>query len=395
MKKSKSFSDSFDKTQYDPGTDDYAVESLLKNSGESLKVFIRRTMDIEVSKGVIRKDYYELLELSLIFLGGKLTKTKPNIFHRPGADHHARWMSKAIYALKIFLFRKQFPLTARQKIGFAEFCVFVVRHHIKVWFQCPSPTRAASLDLQFLKDMIHSIGSDKKLANAIIDKFSGHLWYLSEENIGMAFFDKDLPLDIKRKMVTKLCLPEMESDSSELTSSDESDILGVPSTSKTQKCELSQSPLPDEWDEDFEMDSGTDTESDEERVSRNSDEIYVLCERRIVVGSSEIIKTFLKKDLSDFVTKKTIQFFRRFQISPKFLKTDPLLWTEDQDYINGTNIVKNLKITNDTAERGVKILSDFLSLLSKDETETSYILQVVSESRKEFPSVNIKDLAAA
>lgn len=52
-----------------------------------------------------RDDYQELLILSLIFLGGHTGV--PPTFRAPGPTHHARWMSKAIYALKIFLFQDQ------------------------------------------------------------------------------------------------------------------------------------------------------------------------------------------------------------------------------------------------------------------------------------------------
>lgn len=44
-----------------------------------------------------RDDYREFLELVLIFLGDIKNPT----FKKPGATHHARWMSKCIYSLKI------------------------------------------------------------------------------------------------------------------------------------------------------------------------------------------------------------------------------------------------------------------------------------------------------
>jgi len=55
-----------------------------------------------------RDDYRELLELAVIFLGG--TPTRGISFLYPGTIHHARWMSKAIYSLKIFIFHNQFKL---------------------------------------------------------------------------------------------------------------------------------------------------------------------------------------------------------------------------------------------------------------------------------------------
>ena len=45
-----------------------------------------------------RCDYREFLELVVVSLGGKVEGFK---FKLPGADHHARWMSKVIYYLKI------------------------------------------------------------------------------------------------------------------------------------------------------------------------------------------------------------------------------------------------------------------------------------------------------
>jgi len=61
----------------------------------------------QLRKPYNRDDYRELLELlAVIFLGG----TRGISFQYPGAMHHTRWMSKpkAIYSLKIFIFRKQF-----------------------------------------------------------------------------------------------------------------------------------------------------------------------------------------------------------------------------------------------------------------------------------------------
>src|ERR1700761_184969 len=56
-----------------------------------------------------RDDYRELLELTITVLGGCLRRGFK--FICPGAIHRARWMALVIYAIKIFLFRKQFPLS--------------------------------------------------------------------------------------------------------------------------------------------------------------------------------------------------------------------------------------------------------------------------------------------
>ena len=56
----------------------------------------------------LRHDYLELATLTLLFLGGTLPESIKNATIKdPGAIHHARWMSKAIYTMKIALFRNQ------------------------------------------------------------------------------------------------------------------------------------------------------------------------------------------------------------------------------------------------------------------------------------------------
>ena len=47
-----------------------------------------------------REDYRELLMLAIVCLGGEVPSFQ---FRLPGPDHHARWMSKVIYTLKIKL----------------------------------------------------------------------------------------------------------------------------------------------------------------------------------------------------------------------------------------------------------------------------------------------------
>ena len=59
-----------------------------------------------------RDDYKEFLELVLIFLGeipGRGVR-----FMTPGAMHHACWMSKVIYSLKVWMFHSQFVLMPRE-----------------------------------------------------------------------------------------------------------------------------------------------------------------------------------------------------------------------------------------------------------------------------------------
>ncbi|XP_055838250.1 uncharacterized protein LOC129906492 [Episyrphus balteatus] len=82
-----------------------------------------------------RNDYKEFLHLVLIFVGvldGSVVG-----FRTPGATHHARWMAKAIYSLKIFMFRSQFKMSNEKRNALGDICVFIVKIYCKAWFNAP------------------------------------------------------------------------------------------------------------------------------------------------------------------------------------------------------------------------------------------------------------------
>ena len=65
-----------------------------------------------------RGDYLELLNLCIVFLGESTTTSEFNVkFMTPGATDNARWMGKAIYCLKIYLFQGKYFITAKEKKG--------------------------------------------------------------------------------------------------------------------------------------------------------------------------------------------------------------------------------------------------------------------------------------
>ncbi|KAL4104535.1 hypothetical protein QTP88_019830 [Uroleucon formosanum] len=206
-----------------------------------------------------RDDCRELLELTVIFLGGIL----PNGIHfkKPGSIHHARWMAKAIYSLKIYLFREQFRLTVKEETALRNICIFIIRLYIKSWFDAPSAIKAPFQDLTFIKNLLNYIAIDKDTSQIAIKKFCSHLWYLSAELCGFAFFDEAVSIDTKRKMVKAL---NNEKSTSEMLSTTQRII----------------SP-------------------------KNANEL-------------------LEKEIEDFVCVKTNNLFKRFAIQHRFFKTRPV-----------------------------------------------------------------------
>lgn len=150
-----------------------------------------------------RHDYKELLELSLRFI----SEEAPTItqFHLPGATSHARFMAKAIYCYKMFMFRDQFTMTARELNGIRSICIFLTRIYVQYWFNCVYAVEAPRRDLELIKDSINFF--DKRVSSALLEKFRNHLWYLSEEAIGIAFFDSEIPVEVLILRRLRLWLP--------------------------------------------------------------------------------------------------------------------------------------------------------------------------------------------
>lgn len=140
----------------------------MKNDLEEILKFIKTNL-VEQP----REDYRELLELIIIFLGG--IPPRGIFFHVSGTIHHARWIAKTIYNLKIFLFCDEFKLTMKERNAFSDICLFIVSIYIQVWFCVPLAVEAPNHDLQFLKKLIHYQTVDSVVSCIILRKFTNHL----------------------------------------------------------------------------------------------------------------------------------------------------------------------------------------------------------------------------
>lgn len=220
----------------------------------------------------------------------------------------------------MFLFRNEFKLTAKELNSIRSTCIFLTRVYVKYWFGCEQAIEAPRRDLQLIKDAIDYF--DKRVSAVLLDKIKNHLWYLSEEAVGLALFDSEVSLETKRKMVKAM----------EKTEDDD---------------------LP--------------------------------CSKKFETTIEDIMK-LKDKDLSYFVTSKTKRLFVRLEISSNFLQFDPSSWNEIADYSSGLQICKNLSVVNDPAERAVKLITDFNRALTYDENDKQYLLQIVEYYRQKFPS---------
>lgn len=275
-----------------------------------------------------RDDYCEILELSIIFLGG--VPPKGIKFRYPGAIHRARWMARAIYSIKMWLFRSQYeplqPGGGSRKSHRSSYkeqvwhhlknvCLFVTAVYLKYWIESPLSTAAPRNDLALLCSL--SIYPDKEIANAATAAFQRHLWYLSEVLVGFGFFDDGVSIEEKKLMVLAL------------------------------------------------------------RESQGSDELL----KRI-----EPFEKPLTKALHDFVTTTTRRFFQVLGLSEDFLQLEPSAWNSDEAYIKNQKIAQSVAVVNDLAERGVALMQEFNSSITRNEEQKQYLLQVIENHRTKFPA---------
>jgi len=179
---------------YNTGLEDIIVSEKLNDITNVMLLFY-----MDQLRKPHNRDYRELLELAVILLGG--TTTRGISFQYPGAMHHTRWISKAIYSLKIFIFRKQFKLKKNEEDSIRSICIFLIRLYIKAWFCAPIASLAPFQDLQFLKSLVDYENIHKNISQSTLKKLCGHLWYLAPETAALAFFDTNLTIETKIKMV--------------------------------------------------------------------------------------------------------------------------------------------------------------------------------------------------
>jgi len=102
----------------------------------------------------------KFIKLALILLDEKQFTTHSS---PPGACHHAQWMAKGIYCLKIWCFCKQLTLTPRELQALHCICLFTVTIYIKAWFSAPLACDAPLSDVNLLQSLESFTEDDKSL----------------------------------------------------------------------------------------------------------------------------------------------------------------------------------------------------------------------------------------
>ena len=106
--------------------------------------------------------------------------------------------------------------------------------------------------------------------------------------------------------------------------------------------------------------------------------------RRIKIEESSLPA----KQLSDFASVRSKQLFCSLKVDMEFLKLHPIKWEMNDSYISAKSRVNSLKVVNDAAERGVALIQTFNAVLTNQEEQKQYLMQVVDQHRSMFPKPN-------
>ena len=150
-----------------------------------------------------KEDYRELIELTFVYLGGKLPARK-FFLRQPGAMHHARFMSKAIYLLKMELMTERISVTVEERRQIHQMVQFIALFYAKYFLRSRIAVFSPQDDLKFLSSMISYRDEDPDLAIPVIASIKRHLWYLSEELVVLALFNEELGSFTRSVMAQKL-----------------------------------------------------------------------------------------------------------------------------------------------------------------------------------------------
>lgn len=331
----------FQRNQSLPGIiDDTVAAKIPVGTQEDVKSFCKTQLKIPQPS----KDHKEFLQMILLFLGGEIPNYR---FSSPGLISNARLMAKAIFCIKIFLFRKYVKMSPTKLDNIRDVCIYIVTLYVKAWLGSTKAVEAPNQDWEYLKAATRYTSVDHVVSERLVKHFCGQLWYLGGEAIALALYDNNVPSDVKLKISEAI--------------------------RKFQSNQVKH---------EVEVKDETEEDSDEEDGAKV---VIVGGAKRIELAPHQVHEIFLAKDLSFFVTVETGNFFKRFGLSTDFIGTEPDTWPQRDDYQAAREFVQKLHVISEVAERGERFLEEYNRILSRNESERRYLLQVASRHRQLFP----------
>ena len=288
-----------------------------------------------------REDYRELLELVVIFLGGVTKRVRNNqvvevedVIRLPGACHRARFMASCLYLLKIYLFNKQLDadLLDYDELDDIEILVeYIALIHVPYFLQCPLAVAAPRLDRDFWVDVCQY----KKLFHPESKQYE--MLDAVQESLLLHLWYLTEQLVVFSLFDTNLPVQERNAMASKLIA--------------TRK------------------------------------------PRGFVPGKPSFPVNYMTENpsLADFTEKDSWFLFHVMECDGVWLQNDASEWENNEEFIKMSDMMHDLKVVNDLAERCVKDIEEYANA-TKDVEHRDNVLLVATDHRGIFQDLRKQSL---
>ena len=222
---------------------------------------------------------------------------------KSGATHKARFCNFGIYICKALIFSDQLGLEAEDIEKLTRLATFMSSLYIPFFVSGSIGVDDAVNDLELYKKLIHFSSIDPELADTAKTILLRHTWYLQEETVPMSLFSDKLSDDEKSRLASRIL--------------------------------TFQSKKPVHWES----------------------EVAGEAQIRYDLGKPELdLQLTPSSILPDLVGPYSFLIFDLLGLSWDWLGDKPDTWEHSEDFKKMRDYVRTVKVTNDVAERGVKLM---------------------------------------
>ena len=193
---------------------------------------------------------------------------------------------------------------------------------------CNSAVDAPWNDLKFYHSLVRYADVHREISKSAVEAFQRHMWYLTEKLVPLALWSTKVPDAERRDLANRLLA-----------------------------------------------------------VKPNADVLQPQHRFGTGYGKPMFPKSIsLSITLAELVDVDTWFMFYNLQLDPSFLIEDVSDWPQSASYQASMINIRALNVVNDSAVRGVKLSSDFIST-AKIEEHYQNVLQVVEKDRQALPNI--------
>lgn len=240
-------------------------------------------------------------------------------------------MGKSIYILKIFLLKDLFPVTDNEMRKITRLVGFVLHLYGCFFLSASLSTAAPRIDLNFWYSLIQYQHIDPEIAASAKASMRRHLWYLTPELVVFGLFDDGLPNQEKQLMAV----------------------------------ELRRKPRP------LLFAPGKPGQPNFDPVAAHL--------------------TQVRPPLASFVTDRSWLLFSLLDANGDWLENDPSTWLNDPEYLHLQELIKDMEVVNDSAERAVKDVAEYAEM-SRDPNHRDNVILVANDHRGRVAQMRKGDL---